>query len=126
MKIWVWGLPGAFFRSSFSDVPGAPEHILATPGVLISGAKHSPPSLCALEKVCARRVAARARSPRLLEFMAAQCRHTNDEEALSKLRTLIYAGQLFMFASDCNSISPCMFVCVPKAACVSLRLLVLT
>ena len=48
MKILVWGLPGAFFRSSFSDVPGAPEHILATPGVLISGAKHSPPSLCAL------------------------------------------------------------------------------
>ena len=45
---WVWEASGAFFRSSFSDVPGASEHILATPGVLISGAKHSPPSLCAV------------------------------------------------------------------------------
>ena len=48
IKICVRAPPGAFFRSSFSDVPGAPGHILATPGVLISGAKHSPPALCAL------------------------------------------------------------------------------
>ena len=46
-------------------------------------------------------------------------------EAASGVDAVDYAGQLFIVASDCNVISLRVFVCVPNAARVSLRLLVL-